>query len=118
MPPTGRRARVSLKSQVSGLDKSSVWTNSVWVNITDAPHLIELDWQRGTTASLAGWIDEAAQPAPSAINNNDRRIDRVRLGAVAAVDSTTNGTLYFDAFRAAPRAQRGVSRVASPTSAR
>jgi len=78
-------------------DNSSTWNNSAWVNIGDAPHVIELDWQSGTSGSLAWWIDEAPQPAPNAINNNNRRIDRVRLGAVANVDSTTNGALYFDA---------------------
>jgi len=65
------------------------------VNIGDAPHVAEMDWQSGTSGSLAWWIDEASQLAPDPINNGDRRIDRFRLGAVANVDSTTNGTLYL-----------------------
>jgi len=79
-------------------DNASIWNNSAWVNISDAPHLIEFDWQSGISGSLAWWIDEAPQPAPNSINNSSRKIDRVRLGAVANVDSTTNGTLYIDAF--------------------
>jgi len=88
-------------------DNASAWNNSTWVNITDSPHIIELDWQSGTSGSLAWWIDEAAQPAPSPINNSTRKIDRVRLGAVANVDATTNGTLYFDAFESRRQAYIG-----------
>ncbi len=31
-------------------------------------------------------------------DNDTRRIDRVRLGAVAGIDTGTRGTYYFDAF--------------------
>ena len=32
------------------------------------------------------------------IDNDTRRIDRVRLGAVAGIDSGTRGTYFFDNF--------------------
>jgi RHS repeat-associated protein len=79
-------------------DNSSTWNNSAWVNVTDSPHFVEVDWQSATSGSLGWWIDGTSQSPPANINNSARKIDRVRLGAVANVDSTTNGTLYFDAF--------------------
>ena len=84
--------------RVAALNNSTTWTTGTWVNIADAPHVIELDWQSSTTGSLNWWIDETPQTALTGFDNSARRIDRVRLGAVAGVDATTNGTLYFDAF--------------------
>jgi RHS repeat-associated protein len=81
---------------------STTFTNSSWVNITDASHIIELDWQAATAGANNGkvdwWIDGTQQTGVSGIDNDTRRIDRVRLGAVSGVDATTNGTTYFDAF--------------------
>jgi len=34
------------------------------------------------------------------VDNDTRRIDRVRLGAVAGIDSGTRGSYFFDAFQA------------------
>ena len=45
--------------RVNARNNGSTWTNSAWVNVTDAPHIIEPDWQSGTSGSLAWWIDEA-----------------------------------------------------------
>jgi hypothetical protein len=64
--------------QVSILNDGSTWSNSSWIAISDASHLIELDWQAATAAGA---------------NNGS-----VRLGAVAGVDNGTRGTYYFDAF--------------------
>jgi hypothetical protein len=32
------------------------------------------------------------------VDNDTRRIDRIRLGAVSGLDSGTSGIYYFDAF--------------------
>jgi len=32
------------------------------------------------------------------MDNDTRRIDRVRLGAITGIDAGTRGTYYFDAF--------------------
>jgi hypothetical protein len=32
------------------------------------------------------------------MDNDTRRIDRVRLGALTGIDTGTRGTYYFDAF--------------------
>jgi hypothetical protein len=44
------------------------------------------------------WVDGAQQASLPGIDNDTLRMDLVRLGAVAAIDSTTRGTYYFDAF--------------------
>lgn len=84
-------------------DDSSNWTNTSWSVITDASHIIELDWRASTRAGLNNggltlWIDEVQRGNVTGANNDTRRIDRVRLGAVSGIDSGTRGTYYFDAF--------------------
>ena len=81
----------------------SSWTNTSWFMISDAPHSIEFDWQAATGAGtnnggLTLWIDNIQQASLSGIDNDTRRIDRIRLGAVAGLDAGTSGTYFFDAF--------------------
>ena len=71
----------------------SSWTNTSWFNISDAPHLIELDYlSAANNGGLTLWIDEVQRANPTGIDNDTRRIDRVQLGAVSGVDSGTRGT--------------------------
>jgi hypothetical protein len=79
------------------------WTNSSWLPISNAPHSIEIYWQAATSAGanngrLTLWIDGAQKADLTGVDNDTRRIDRVRLGAVTGIDSGTRGTEYFDAF--------------------
>jgi len=81
----------------------STWTNSNWLTISDAPHAIELDWRAATAAGannggLTLWIDGVQQANLTGVDNDTRRIDQARLGAVSGVDTGTRGTYYFDAF--------------------
>jgi hypothetical protein len=83
-------------------DKSS-WSTSNWITISDAPHSVELDWRASTGAganngSLTFWIDGTQQANLTGVDNDTRRMDRVRMGAVSGLDSGTLGTYYFDAF--------------------
>lgn len=83
-------------------DKST-WTSTSWFTISDAPHSLELDWRASTAAganngSLTFWIDGIQQANLTGVDNDTRRIDRVRLGAVSGLDSGTAGTYFFDAF--------------------
>jgi hypothetical protein len=85
------------------LDDGNTWVNSDWVTTSDAPHAIEFDWQASTAAganngSLAVWIDGIQQAGLTGVDNDTLRVDRVRLGAITALDATTSGTYYFDAF--------------------
>ncbi len=91
------RSTTSYRIRAAVVNNSSTWTTSSWVNLTDEMHYFEVDWQAGTSGSLTFWID-GVQQANLAVNNSNRRIDRVRLGPYGSLDSTTAGTCYFDAF--------------------
>ena len=85
------------------LDDGTTFTSSGWLKITDAPHSIELDWRASTAAGansggLTLWIDGVQQANITGIDNDTRRIESVRLGALTEIDTGTRGTYYFDAF--------------------
>jgi hypothetical protein len=85
-------------------DDGSGWKNSKWVTVSDASHLIRLTWRAAQSAGanngrLTLWIDGAQKSDLNGVDNDTRRIDRIRLGAVAGIDSGTRGIYYFDAFK-------------------
>lgn len=85
------------------LNNGSQWTNTAWLPISDAAHSLELDWRAASAAGaqdggLTLWVDGTQQADLASIANSNWRIDRVRLGMVAALDSGTRGTIYLDAF--------------------
>ena len=89
--------------QAELLNDSGAWQSTSWVTISDAKHPVEINWQAATGAganngSLTFWVDGVQKASLTGVDNDTRRIDRVRLGAVAGVDAGTRGTLYFDAF--------------------
>jgi hypothetical protein len=82
---------------------NNTWVYSTWYTISDVPHSVELDWQAATVARanngyLILWIDGTQCENLSAIDNDTRRVDYVRLGAIAGLDNGTRGTFYSDAF--------------------
>ena len=82
---------------------SNSWASSNWFNISDVPHFVEVDWRAATAVGannggLTFWIDGAQRANLTGTDNDTRRIDRVRLGAVEGIDSGTRGVYYFDAF--------------------
>jgi hypothetical protein len=85
------------------LDDGTAWRDTAWFTISDAPHFIELDWRAATIAGandggLTLWIDGVQQANLTGVDNDTRRIDRIRWGAIAGIDNATRGTYYFDAF--------------------
>jgi hypothetical protein len=102
-----RLAAVVLRRQVSGFslaararidDGSQVDTD--FFPITDAPHTIELDWRRSSSAaandgSLELWIDGVSRQVLSGLANNRSSVDFVRMGALS-VKGGASGTMYFD----------------------
>lgn len=85
------------------LNDSTTWSSTAWFIISDTPHVVELDWQAATAAGannggLTFWLDNIQRAQITGIDNDTRRIDQVRLGAVAGMDKGTLGTAYFDAF--------------------
>ncbi len=98
-----RRSLGNYQVRAGLLNDSTAWTQTSWFTISDASHFIELDWRAATAAGannggLTLWIDGAQLAGLTEVDNDTRRIDRVRLGAVAGIDSGTRGTYYFDAF--------------------
>src|SRR5262249_27387827 len=74
-----------------------------YTDISDAAHMVELDWRAASAAganngSVTLWIDEVQKGTMSGIDNDQQRIDRVRLGAVSGLTAGTSGTFYLDAF--------------------
>ena len=85
------------------LNDSSAFVVTNWFAITDASHVIEIDWRASTGAGannggLTLWIDGIQQANVTGIDNDTSRIDRVRLGALAGMDEGTRGAYYFDAL--------------------
>jgi len=85
------------------LNDSASWTNTNWFTIGDGPHFVEVDWKASAApgannGNLTFWIDGAQKANLIGVDNDTRRIDRIRLGPVAGVDTRTRGTYYFDAF--------------------
>ena len=70
--------------------------------ITDAPHLVELDWTRSegpddNNGGLELWIDEIPVSTLTGLDNSASLIDFARLGAMS-VKPGAHGTLLFDDF--------------------
>lgn len=86
------------RMQVSARNNASAWTYSGWVSVSDASHYVELDFQSAAAGQVDWWLDGISQPPVTGFDNSSRKIDQVRLGAVAGLDSGTAGTIYFDAF--------------------
>jgi calcineurin-like phosphoesterase family protein len=85
------------------LDDGTIWTGTNWFTLSDAPNIIELDWRASTAVGannggLTLWINGTQQQDLTGIDNDTRRIDRSRLGALTGIDAGTRGTYYFDAF--------------------
>jgi len=85
------------------LNDGTAWSQTNRFTISNGAHFIELDWRAATGAGannggLTLWIDGTLRSNLTGVDNDTRRIDRIRLGAVATIDAGTRGTCYFDAF--------------------
>ncbi|HXQ37089.1 MAG TPA: hypothetical protein VN843_23970, partial [Anaerolineales bacterium] len=97
-------------------DGGSAQTTS-WYTITDASHNIEVDWSAATAdgandGHLTLWLDDIQKENKTGIDNDTRRVDRVRLGATSG-PTVASGTYYFDAFES--RRQSYIGPVVLPT---
>lgn len=73
-------------------------STSAWVTISNLPHLIELRWASGASATASLTIDGATPIALSGLDTSANRIETVRLGPSAGLNNQALGTMYFDAF--------------------
>jgi hypothetical protein len=85
------------------LGDAPAWRASPWFTIGNRKHFIELDWRAATVpgannGGLTLWIDGAQMAGFSGVDNDTRRIDSVRLGAIFGIDPGTHGVYYLDAF--------------------
>jgi hypothetical protein len=85
--------------QFGSLDDGGTWHDTNWVTLSDAKHSLEIDWlAAANNGSLTLWVDGTQQPTVTGVDNDTRRIDRVRIGGVYGIDTGTRGTYYFDDF--------------------
>ncbi len=90
----------SLRARARQDDNSQV--DTAFFGITDAPHAVEVDWQRSSTpgandGSLRLWIDGTPVATVAGLDNNRSSVDFVRMGALN-VKPGANGTMYWDEF--------------------
>jgi len=98
-----RRFAGSYQIRAGARNDNLTWTNTSFFNISDAEHQIEVEWDGASSAGqndgkLKLKIDSNLLGNRTGIDNDTFRIDRVRLGAVANIDTGTRGTYYFDQF--------------------
>jgi hypothetical protein len=98
-----RRYSNNYQVRVALVNDGTTWTNSSWFTITDGPHYLEIDWKASTAVGannggLTFWIDGVQKANLTGIDNDTRKIDQARLGAVNGIDTGTRGTYYFDVF--------------------
>ena len=87
------------------LNDASTNSSSGWVTLSDTPHALEIDWRAATApgandGGLTFWVDGVQRANLTGVDNDTRRIEQSRLGAVAGIDSGTRGTYYFDTYEA------------------
>ncbi len=79
------------------------WLNTQWFAISDQSHAVEVEWDASEAAGmnngqLAFYIDSVQMANRTDVDNDNFRVDRVLLGAIAGIDVTTRGTTFFDLF--------------------
>lgn len=96
-----RRLSFDYNLRAGTRDDAGSWQNTLSITISDAPHVVELDWKASTATpangSLTFWVDDIYRHSVI-VDNDTRRVDYVRLGAVAGIDTGTYGIFYLDAF--------------------
>jgi hypothetical protein len=82
---------------------SNATTSTAWININNALNVIEIEWWAASAAGANNgginlWIDGNLSGSLSGLDNDIRRIEYVRLGAVSGLNAGTLGTYYLDSF--------------------
>jgi hypothetical protein len=71
------------------------FVSTPYVTITDAVHVVEVDW--GNDGHLSFWVDGVQQANLTGIQNSGYVMDTVRVGA-GYMSGTISGAFYLDAF--------------------
>ena len=93
----------SYRIRLRQTNDSAGTASTAWVNLTDATHFIEIEWRAATAVgandgSTTLWIDNVLSGSLSGVDNDTRRIEYVRFGAVSGLNAGVGGTYYLDAF--------------------
>jgi hypothetical protein len=96
-----RSRRGAYQLMAAARDDGSSWAQTPWLSITDGPHLVELSWRAASApgandGAMALTIDGGQGASVPGLDNDSRRIDRLRLGAASGIDPGTRGTYHFD----------------------
>jgi len=89
--------------RVGLLTDAKKWSYTGWSTISTAWHPIEFDWRASTAAGannggLTFWLDGAQVATINAIDNDQQKIDKIALGVISGMTSTTQGTSYYDDY--------------------
>jgi hypothetical protein len=89
--------------RVGVLGDGGALTNTSWSAVADGPQAIEIDWRAATApgasdGGLTLWVAGVQRANLSSIDNDTRRLESVRLGAISGINNRIRGTCYFDEF--------------------
>ena len=70
-------------------------TRTNWVNLVNAPQVIDIVWESGTATSLRLYVDGVQRQVRNNLNTSAYQVETVNLGPLAGL---VNGTQYFDSF--------------------
>ena len=100
--------KASNKYQVRAglLNDGTTWKFTSWYTISNAWHVLEVDWLASTSTSakngsLTFWLDGVQKATVTKIDNDTRRIDASWLGWLGPTEGLgagTQGSYYFDDF--------------------
>jgi hypothetical protein len=88
--------------QVRVLTDANTRTDTPFIDVTDEPHSVQLDWIRSSgphfqNGRLELWIDGESVAVVDGIDNDQRGIDSTRLG-VFSIKAGAQGTVFLDWF--------------------
>jgi hypothetical protein len=91
--------RIRLRQQ----NDSNTTTSTAWINIANGSNVIEIEWWAASAAGANNgganlWINDNPSGSLTNLDNDTRRIEFVRLGAISGLNAGTLGTYYIDAF--------------------
>ena len=86
---------------------ADAWLTTSTITLSDAPHVIEFEWQAasapsGNDGKFLLWQDGSLVSSITGLDNDARGIDVVRFGPSAGIDTGTRGIYYLDAFEIPP----------------
>jgi len=79
------------------------WSYTNWSTISKVWHPIEFSWSASTApgannGNLTFWIDGSQVGSLTAMDNDQQKIDKVSLGVIDGITSTTQGSYFFDNY--------------------